>query len=192
MSKDRFVVTETPLSGLRVLTRLPREDERGIFQRMYCAETFAAWGILPPLSQINLSTTHLAGAVRGLHFQYPPHAELKIVSCPRGSIFDVAVDVREGSPTYLRWYGEVLSADNHRAMVVPEGFAHGFQALLPDSDVLYFTTAPYVPEAQGGLRPDDPAVAIVWPRVLEQISEQDSAWPRVGAGFQPITGPRTP
>src|SRR5262249_45163536 len=142
MSDDRFSVAKTQLAGVLVVTRKPRVDARGSFQRLFCAETFADFGIAKPLAHINLSTTRVPGTVRGLHFQHPPHTELKIVSCLRGEIFDVAVDIRPDSPTFLKWHGEVLSAANERSMIVPEGFAHGFQALTPDSDVLYLTTAP--------------------------------------------------
>ena len=186
VSDERFLVEKTPLEGVIVLTRKPRGDERGSFQRMYCAEIFEGWGIEKPIAQINLSTTRLVGAVRGLHFQQPPHAELKIVSCTRGAIFDVAVDIRRHSPTFLKWHGEVLSAENHKTMVVPEGFAHGFQVLSPDSDALYMTTSPYAPAAQGGLRPDDAALKVGWPLPLAQVSAQDAAWPLVSTGFAGI------
>jgi len=115
------------------------------------------------------------GAVRGMHFQYPPYAETKIVTCLKGEIFDVAVDIRSHSPTFLQWHSEVLSSENHRSLLIPEGFAHGFQTLTDDCEILYLVTAPYASSFEGGLHPEDPAVSVKWPCKISQISEKDSA-----------------
>lgn len=125
--------------------------------------------------------SRLRGTVRGLHFQRPPHAEAKLVRCVAGAIFDVIVDLRDGSPTRLAWEGFELSAGNGRMVLVPEGFAHGFQTLTDDAEVTYHVTHPYTPEAEGGLRYDDPALGIAWPLPVSMISEKDRAWPLVSA-----------
>ena len=117
--------------------------------------------------------TKQKGTIRGMHFQNPPHAEMKIVRCVKGSIFDVAVDLRKDSPTLLRWHGEILSADNMKALVIPEGCAHGFQSLEDDVELVYISTSPYCKEAEGGIRFDDPKVQIQWPLPVTVISEKD-------------------
>lgn len=167
----------TPLSGLQCVQRHPIADERGFFSRFYCREVFARAGTGKAIAQINHTRTRKAGAVRGLHFQNPPHAEIKLVSCVAGAVFDVAVDLRQGSPTFLRWHGVRLSADNHLSLLLPEGFAHGFQALEPDSELIYLHTAPYHPEAEGALNVRDPQLAIDWPLAITELSERDRAHP---------------
>ena len=122
-----------------------------------------------------------------MHFQRPPHAETKIVSCLRGEVFDVAIDLRSWSSTYLRWHGEVLSAENHRTLLIPEGFAHGFQALVDDCEMLYFHTAAYQPGAESGLNPADPAVAIRWPLPISELSARDRAHALIADGFDGMT-----
>jgi dTDP-4-dehydrorhamnose 3,5-epimerase len=125
----------------------------------------------------------MGGAVRGLHYQRPPAAETKIVSCLRGAIFDVAADIRRGSPTFLGWHGEVLSAENRRTLVVPEGFAHGFQVLEPDTEVLYLTTAPWDATAEGAVNATDPRLGIAWPLPISQRSSRDEAHPVLDDSF---------
>ena len=186
MTSPRFTAAPTLLKGLTVLTRKPLTDERGFFERIFCAETFAEWGVDAPLAQINQSFTKSKGAVRGLHFQCPPHAETKIVSCLAGEIFDVAVDIRRGSPTYLQWHGEVLSGENHRSMLIPPGFAHGFQTLSDDCRLLYLHTAPHVKETESGLHAMDPDLKISWPLPAGEISDRDAAWPHLPGTFQGI------
>ena len=168
---------DTPLPGLKRVRRHPMEDERGFFSRFYCATEFGLAGTGEPIAQINHTLTRRAGAVRGLHFQRPPHAETKIVSCIAGAVFDVAVDLRQGSPTFLRWHGERLSAGNRLSLLVPEGFAHGFQALKPDSELIYLHTAPYHREAEGALNVSEPRLAIDWPLAIAELSERDRAHP---------------
>lgn len=185
-TQDRFRVLATPLEGLTVLERRPIADARGFFERVFCAELFAAWGVTRPLAQINQSVTKAKAALRGMHFQFPPHAETKVVSCLEGEVFDVAVDLRRGSPTYLKWHGEVLSADNHRSLVIPPGFAHGFQTLTADCRLLYLHTAPYVSEAESGLHALDPSLNIAWPLPPGEVSPRDAAWPHLTAAFQGV------
>jgi len=170
---QRFDVFPTPLAGLMVIQRRPIEDERGSFCRFFCSEEFRNAGLNKPIVQVNHTVTKKAGAVRGLHFQYPPHAETKIVSCIKGEIFDVAVDLRKGSPTFLRWHGEKLSASNNKSLLIPEGFAHGFQAMTDDCEVVYLTTAPYTPDSEGGFNVQDPCLGIKWPLLITKISCKD-------------------
>ena len=155
---ERFQVEDTPLAGLFRITRSARGDSRGWIERLYCSELFAACGIDRPLVQINRSRSATAGTLRGLHFQYPPQAEAKFVQCLSGSVFDVAVDLRAGSPSFLRWYGTELSAENAAGLLIPEGFAHGFQCLAQNSELLYLHTAAYAPAAEGGLDALDPGI----------------------------------
>ena len=144
---SRFDFIQTPLSGLVLVQRKVIEDHRGFFSRFYCAEEFSDVGINKPIAQINHTLTRKKGAVRGLHFQYPPYAETKIVSCLSGKIWDVAVDLRCDSPTFLQWHGEILSADNRTSLLIPEGYAHGFQSLTEDCELIYLHTAAYHSES---------------------------------------------
>lgn len=180
----RFEVRATALPGLAALTRRRMADARGFLERMYCAEDLAPMLGARRIAQINRTLTLRPGTVRGLHFQHPPHAETKIVGCLRGAVFDVAVDLRAGSPTLLRWHGEVLSAGNGAGLVIPEGFAHGFQTLEPDCELVYFHTAPYAPGSEGGLNVRDPAIGIGWPAPIVELSERDAALPFAGHGFE--------
>lgn len=174
----RFTIEPTPLAGVFTVARRPRCDDRGFLERLFCEHDLAP--LLPPgrrIVQVNRSLTRGAGTVRGMHFQRPPHAELKVVTCLRGSVFDVAVDVRADSPTRLMWHGVVLSADRHEALVIPEGFAHGFQTLTTDCELLYFHTAAWSPDAEAGLNPLDPAVGIRWPQPITGLSDRDRRHP---------------
>jgi dTDP-4-dehydrorhamnose 3,5-epimerase len=182
----RFDVTETPLPGLFVLQRGPIGDERGWLERMYCTADLADILGSRSVAQVNRTLTTSKATVRGMHYQLPPSAETKIVSCLRGAIFDVAVDLRRGSSTFLDWHGEVLSAENRRSLFVPEGFAHGFQTLDDDTEVLYFTTAAYDPAAERGIHPQDPRVAIAWPLPVGRLSERDAAHAPIGPEFEGI------
>lgn len=181
-----FTATPSPLPGLAVVQRKRLEDPRGFFSRLFCADELAAVGFALPIAQINQTLTSKRGAVRGLHFQHPPHAEDKFVSCLRGEIFDVAVDLRRGSATFLKWHAEVLSADNCRSLFIPQGFAHGFQTLTDDCELLYLHSRPYAAGAEGALNANDPALAIAWPRAFTDISERDSAHPHITADFNGI------
>lgn len=180
---SRFKIDRTPLEGLLLVQRTLLSDERGYFARMFCSRDLAEAGLTAPLAQVNHSRTTVRGCVRGLHFQRPPHSETKLVSCLRGAVLDVAVDVRVGSPTYLQWHGALLSADNGHALLVPPGFAHGFQALSNDVEMLYCNSAPHVGQAEDGLNPLDEQLAIAWPLPVVAMSPRDAARPRVAAGF---------
>jgi len=181
-SDDRFTIEPTPLDGLVVVTRHPRRDERGSLERLFCEHDLAS--LLPAgrrIVQVNRTCTRTPGTIRGMHFQRPPHAELKIVSCLRGAVFDVAVDLRPDSPTWLQWHGVVISADAHDAVVIPEGFAHGFQTLCGDCELLYFHTAAWSAEAEAALHPLDPAVGIRWPKPVAALSDRDRSHPLLGS-----------
>lgn len=180
---SRFDFIPTPLHGVSVLQRKPIEDHRGFFSRLYCAEEFAGQGQCRPISQINHALTRRKGVVRGMHFQYPPYAETKIVSCLRGEIFDVVLDLRRGSETFLRWHGELLSAGNQRSLMIPEGFAHGFQTLSDDCELVYLHTAPYCQAAEGAVNCVDPRLAIAWPLPIAELSDRDAAHPFLDADF---------
>ncbi|HSG89217.1 MAG TPA: dTDP-4-dehydrorhamnose 3,5-epimerase [Pseudomonadales bacterium] len=175
----RFDLQTTPLQGVVVVQRHVVGDDRGRFSRLFCAEELRPAGWTGPIAQINHSLTAVPGTVRGMHFQRPPHAEMKLVTCIRGRVWDVAVDLRPGSPTRLRWHGVELSAEAGNALLVPEGFAHGFQVLEADSELLYMHSAPYAPAAEGGLNPLDPALAIDWPITPDRLSEKDRSRPMV-------------
>jgi dTDP-4-dehydrorhamnose 3,5-epimerase len=159
---NRLSITDLPLAGLKRVERQRLGDARGFLARIFCADELRAAGWTGPVAQINHTCTARRGTVRGMHFQHPPHAEIKLVSCIRGEVFDVAVDIRAGSKTFLRWHGEHLSADNGRALLIPQGFAHGFQALSDDAELIYCHSAPYNAAAEGGLHPQDPRLAIDW------------------------------
>lgn len=182
----RFDFIQTPLSGLILVQRKVIEDDRGFLSRFYCAEEFREAGINKPIAQINHTFTRKKDAVRGLHFQHPPHAEAKLVSCLRGEILDVAVDLRRGSPTFLQWHGEILSAANRRSLLIPEGYAHGFQTLTGDCELIYLHTATYHPEAEGALNVADPRLNIVWPLPIDDLSERDRNHSFISSDFQGI------
>jgi dTDP-4-dehydrorhamnose 3,5-epimerase len=174
VSTSRFEFHPTTLEGVWRVLRKPIGDNRGFFARLYCAEEFAAIGLAKPLAQINHSFSKLRGTVRGLHFQHPPHAESKVVTCMAGRIFDVAVDLRRGSPSFLHWFGTELSADNRESLVIPPGFAHGFQTLSDNAEIMYLVTAAYSAQAEDGINPFDPAVGIRWPETVSEISPRDA------------------
>ncbi len=179
----RFDISDTPLPGLRLLHRKPVGDHRGFLQRMYCAQELAAVAPGKVIVQINHALTVRRGTVRGMHFQRPPHAETKFVSCLRGEVFDVAVDIRPESQTFLCWHAEILSADNHNTLMIPEGFAHGFQTLTEDCEMLYFHTAAFQPEFELGLNPQDPKLDIRWPVPVADLSIRDAGQPAITDQF---------
>ncbi len=166
-----------PLSGAYLVYLEPRVDPRGMFARAFCVEEFSAHGLETSFVQANISMNAHAGTVRGMHFQNAPHAEVKLVRCTKGAIYDVVVDMREGSETYLRWFGAELSEENGLTMYVPKGFAHGYQALSDGATTFYMVSAFYAPDSEGGLRFDDPRLAIKWPRGVTDISDKDAKWP---------------
>lgn len=184
---ERLRLAKTPIDGLLVMQRIPAGDARGELERLYCLHELAPALKGARVEQVNRTLTRGRGTVRGLHFQRPPHAEDKVVACLRGEVFDVAVDVRAGSPTYLRWHAEVLSPSNRRSMVIPKGFAHGFQALTDDCEMLYLHTAAYEPAAESGIDATDPDLGIAWPLPVADRSDRDRGLPRVASGFRGIT-----
>jgi dTDP-4-dehydrorhamnose 3,5-epimerase len=174
------------LDGALIVEPEPLEDERGFFARTWDAAELAKAGLDPGIAQISISHSRRAGTLRGLHFQYPPHEETKFVRCTRGALYDVIVDLRQGSPTYLQWEGVELNERNRLQLYIPKGFAHGFETLADETEVLYLISTPYTPSAYGGLRYDDPHFAIVWPRPVTVIAERDRAWPDF-AGTSPFS-----
>ena len=183
---SRFEISPLHLTGLQLLQRRVLGDSRGYLERMFCSQDLEP--VLNGLGvvQINHTLSARAGTVRGMHFQHAPHAETKLVSCLRGKVFDVAVDIRQGSPTFLAWRAEILSEENHRTLLIPEGFAHGFQTLSPDCEFLYIHTAPYRAEAEGALSPSDPALGIEWPLTITELSDRDKNHPMLTPSFKGI------
>ncbi|WP_043310835.1 dTDP-4-dehydrorhamnose 3,5-epimerase family protein [Pseudomonas sp. ML96] len=166
-------ITETKIAGAVVAAQLPFQDERGAFGRLFCERSLAALLGARHIVQINQSRTHAVGAVRGMHFQYSPHAEMKMVRCLKGRVWDVILDLRAGSPTFLQWHAEILSPEAATMVVIPEGCAHGFQVLEANSELLYLHTAFYEPKAEGAIRFDDPLVKIRWPLPVTDLSQRD-------------------
>jgi len=183
----RFDFIQTPLNGLTVVQRKVIEDRRGFLSRFFCAEEFSEAGLNKPIVQMNHTLTRSKGAVRGLHYQNPPHAEYKLVSCLQGEIFDVAVDLRKGSPTFLQWQGVILSEKNRKSLLIPEGFAHGFQALTEDCELIYLHTAAYHQESEGALNIADQRLSVAWPLVMTDVSERDINHKFIEQDFQGIT-----
>lgn len=171
----------TPLAGAFVVELQRLEDDRGFFARTFCAEEFRAHGLDPVVSQCSVSFNRRRGTLRGMHFQAAPHEEAKLVRCVQGAIWDVIVDLRPGSPTRLKWFGTELSAGNRRALYIPQGFAHGFQTLRDDSEVLYMMNVPFHPASARGLPWNDPAFGIEWPIADPVMSDRDRAFGRYGS-----------
>ena len=179
-------LTALPLAGLFSLQHKVFEDERGRFARLFCQGSLEAFGLPLNIRQINHSRTALKGAVRGLHFQHPPQAEHKLITCLRGAVWDVAVDLRQGSPTFLHWHAEHLVAGDGRSLLLPPGFAHGFQALAEDAELLYLHSAAYAPGAEAGLNPLDPRLALPWPLPVGEMSERDRSHALLTASFEGV------
>lgn len=169
--------TPTELKDAYVIDIEQRADERGFFARTWCQQEFAQHGLVATIAQANMSYNHKRGTLRGMHFQRAPHAEVKIIRCTRGAIYDVIIDLRPESPTYKRWIGVELTAKNYRMLYVPEGFGHGFQTLEDETEVAYNVSQFYTPGAEGGVRYNDPAFGIEWPLPVSVISEKDADWP---------------
>jgi dTDP-4-dehydrorhamnose 3,5-epimerase len=176
-----MLFTSTQLEGAFLIDIEPRTDERGFFARTWCRHELAARGLDTEVAQESISYNRLAGTVRGLHFQRPPHEENKIVRCTSGAVFDVIVDLTPHSSSHLRWQGFELTAENRRAVYIPKGVAHGFQTLADHCEVNYHISAFYAPEAAGGYRHDDASFEITWPLPVRVISERDMSWPRFRA-----------
>lgn len=174
---------QSSISGVLTIESEPIVQKRGSFMRLYCQDEMRETMGTRQIVQVNHSCTRNAGAVRGLHYQNPPHAEMKLVRCIKGRVWDVAVDLRAGSPTFLQYHAEELSPDNGRMMVIPEGCAHGFQVLEPDSQLLYSHTEFYAPLAEGGVHVEDPMLSIAWPLPVQDLSERDSSLPTLTSDF---------
>jgi dTDP-4-dehydrorhamnose 3,5-epimerase len=183
---QRFAFTELPLSGLILIHRKRMGDGRGYLERLFCARGLAETGWTDPIKQINQTYTAKTGTVRGMHFQYPPHAEKKLVMCMKGRVYDVAVDIKKKSPTFLKWHGEILSPEASNALLIPEGFAHGFQSLTPDVEMLYCHSESYAPECEAGIRPTDPAVNIDWPLKIADMSDRDRSHSTINETFDGV------
>lgn len=180
-------IYETSLDGLRVIETASHIDTRGQFTRLYCENEFRNLIGSRKIVQINHSLTSVVGAVRGMHFQTPPFSEMKLVRCLKGRVWDVAVDLRKDSPSFLHWHAEELSSINSKMIVIPEGFAHGFQVLEPNSELLYLHTSYYTPAAEGGLKFDDPLLNIAWPLEPVDLSLRDQNHARIDSNFKGIT-----
>ncbi len=172
-----MIFNQTPLQDAYLIELERRADARGFFARAFCAKEFAAHGLETHFVQSNMSKNDKAGLVRGMHFQRGDDAEVKLVRCVSGEVYDVIVDMREGSSTYLQWFGAILSAENGALMYVPKGFAHGYQSLTDGATLHYMVSAYYAPDAEGGVRYDDPAIGIKWPMAVSDLSDKDRAWP---------------
>lgn len=177
------------LYGLQLVTLDIRRDDRGSFGRMFCRKEMAEAGIAGDIAQVNHSWTARAGTIRGLHFQHPPATETKVIRCLRGAVWDVAVDLRAGSPTFLQWRAVELSADRLALIVIPDGFAHGFQSLTDDAELIYFHSAFYTPELEAGFHCMDARLGITWPLPMSQQSARDQGLPAVPPDFQGLSLP---
>lgn len=175
----------TTLKDVWLIELEPRGDERGFFSRTMCEREFAAHGLLTRFEQINMSYSAYKGTLRGMHYQRSPHTEAKLTRCVRGAILDVIVDLRGDSPTYLKHEGFELTADNRRQLYVPPGFAHSFLTLVDDVEVIYPVSSSYAPQAEGGVRYDDPLLGIDWPIEIVHVSEKDAGWPLLREGQTP-------
>lgn len=182
-----MIFQNTSLQGAYTIELEPFQDQRGLFARTYCVDEFAEIGHQKPFVQFNHSHTNLKGALRGLHYQNPPHAEIKLIRCIKGGVYDVIVDIRRDSPTFLKHIGVELTEKNMRMIYVPEGFAHGFQTLENDTQLIYHHTASYKPSAEGGLRYDDPALNINWPLPITELSKKDKIYMHLDTDFLGIT-----
>jgi dTDP-4-dehydrorhamnose 3,5-epimerase len=172
------IFNKTTVEGAFVIALEPRGDERGFFARAFCRREFEEHGLNAEVVQCNLSLSPNAGTLRGMHFQRPPHEEAKLVRCTRGALWDVVLDLRPESRSYLSWYGVELNADNRRGLYIPEGCAHGFQTLAPNTEAFYQVSAAYAPDHEGGVRWDDRAFGLEWPEAATRtISEKDRGWP---------------
>jgi len=183
---NQLAFHKTSIPGLWKAQRKAAKDGRGSFSRLFCAEEFRRVGLTKPIVQINHSINLRKGVVRGLHFQHPPFSEIKIVSCIRGKVFDVTVDIRAGSKTFLHYYGVILSGKNEESIFIPEGFAHGFQTLEDECELLYFHTEYFTKGKEGALNITDPRLSIDWPLPPIGLSERDQCHPFIDEDFSGI------
>jgi dTDP-4-dehydrorhamnose 3,5-epimerase len=177
---------ETKLKGSYIIELSPYNDERGWFARYFCKEEFKQIGHDREWVQMNQSFTNKAGTIRGMHFQLKPHSEIKLVRCIEGMVYDVIIDLREGSPTFLQWTGIELSANNKRMIYIPQGFAHGFQCLSDNCSLLYHHSAYYAPGSEGGIRYNDPILNIKWPLEVSMVSDRDAGHELLNQDFKGI------
>jgi len=177
---------ETHLKGAFIIEPEPSEDQRGIFTRIFCENEFKEIYHSTKLVQINHSLTNRKGALRGMHYQNPPMTEIKMVKCLRGSVYDVIIDLRRGSDTFLKWHGENLSCKNKRMLYIPEGFAHGFQTLEPNCEMLYLHTEYYSPDYECAIHFDDPNIGIKWPLDVTELSKRDRNHPLLSKNYKGI------
>ena len=183
---SRFTFSDLPLEGLKLIERQRLVDSRGYLSRLFCAKELSAAGWLVPVVQINNTFTARLGTVRGMHYQTPPKADMKLVTCIKGAVWDVAVDLRFGSPTFLNWHAEILSEDNNRTLLIPAGFAHGFQALSDEVNLLYCHSAPYTLGAEAAVNAKDKRLAINWPEVITEMSNKDESHPLIEDNFEGV------
>lgn len=181
-----MIFNSTPLQGAYTIDLEKRGDDRGFFARLFCENEFASAGLETRFVQINNSSSAKRGTLRGMHYQLPPAAEVKVVRCIKGALYDVIVDLRPDSPTFKLWFGAELSAENRRMMYVPRGFAHGFITLQDDTEAFYLVSSVYSPENERGLRFDDPAIGIQWPLAPTEMSDKDKRWPDLDAAFHEL------
>ena len=172
-----MIFHETKLKGAYIIELEKRSDDRGFFARTFCRKEFDELGLTSDIVQTNISFSRMKGTLRGMHYQRPPHQETKLIRCTKGALYDVIIDLRRDSPTYKQWLGVELSAQNYKMLFIPRDFAHGFLTLEPDTEVVYEVSEFYTPQAECGLRWNDPAFGIVWPRDVNKISEKDADWP---------------
>jgi dTDP-4-dehydrorhamnose 3,5-epimerase len=181
-----MIFNELQLKRAFVITPEPFVDNRGFFLRSFCTEEFSSQGLVNNFLQMNHSGTKGKGSIRGMHFQYAPFAEVKVVKCTKGAILDVVIDLRKGSPTFLKWESVELSDENKRSIYIPQGFAHGFQTLTEDAEIIYLVSQVYNKESEGGVRYNDPAVGIEWELPVANMSEKDMNIPLIDSSFKGI------
>jgi dTDP-4-dehydrorhamnose 3,5-epimerase len=184
---SRFTIKETPIKDLMVVERVALEDERGFLSRLFCKEALQGAGWPWPIQQVNHTLTRKVGVVRGMHYQAPPKVEAKLVNCIRGAVWDVAVDLRRDSPTFLKWHAEEISAFNFKSMLIPPGFAHGFQAMCEDSELIYFHSQAHDASCEQGLNPNDPILNILWPLKIAALSPMDAGRTFIDSRFQGVS-----
>jgi dTDP-4-dehydrorhamnose 3,5-epimerase len=183
---NRFTVYDTKIADLKIIERQQLGDSRGFLSRLFCCEELSSAGWGNTVAQVNYTYTKKKGTIKGLHFQLPPHSEKKLISCLRGAVWDVAVDLRVGSPSFLKWHAEELSEGNQRALLIPEGFAHGFQALSNDCELIYLHSRKHAPNAEAGINVSDLALSIDWPLAFSEISARDAQLPMADLNFDGI------
>ena len=181
-----MIFSETPLTGSYVVELQPFSDDRGWFARYYCANSFAEIGHTKEWVQMNHSVNYAKGTLRGMHFQMEPYREIKMVRCVAGAVFDVIIDIRKDSATFLQWFGVELSAENKKMLYIPEGFAHGFQCLSDNCELLYHHSEFYKPAAEAGIRHDDPLIGITWPLPVSVLSGRDAGHPLLNNDFKGV------